>query len=285
MQEALKTSSNNIYYRRNPISFFQDYKYVSWDKEIYSLFKGNQTPNEVDFYADIIIKRKCSRILDLASACGNDLSGILKILKFWKHPVNFSESNDIDPFFIDQASRFFNQNGHSVLIHNSDWTEMLQNAVPPYTQKFDFMYLVGNSFLYYSNKGRSELEKRLDSFCSLLDINGYFLIDLRNFSYIKSFIDRPHDYIMRYCNLNKSVCYHGVDRIKVYPGYISNDEITLHYYDETLKNWSHLSYFPLNVLEMRSLLEERFIIEEIFYDYGKEYHPQYILCQILARKR
>jgi len=55
---------NTLPYVSNPIEEFRDYKFVSWEKDIYPKFKGETKGEEKDFFADLIIKNNLRRIID-----------------------------------------------------------------------------------------------------------------------------------------------------------------------------------------------------------------------------
>ena len=52
---------NTLPYVSNPIEEFSDYKFVSWEKDIYPKFKGNIKKEEQDFFVNLIIKHKEER--------------------------------------------------------------------------------------------------------------------------------------------------------------------------------------------------------------------------------
>ena len=72
---------NTLPYISNPIEEFSNFKYVSWEKEIYPKFKGETKDKEMLFFAEIIKKMNFRSILDLGVGGGIDLEGILKTLK------------------------------------------------------------------------------------------------------------------------------------------------------------------------------------------------------------
>lgn len=63
---------NTLPYISNPIEEFSDFKFVTWEKEIYPRFKGQAKKEEMDFLTDLIIKRNLGRVLDLGVGGGEN---------------------------------------------------------------------------------------------------------------------------------------------------------------------------------------------------------------------
>ena len=55
---------NTLPYISNPIEEFSDFKFVSWEKEIYPKFKGNVKPEEADFFGKFIMKNHLKSVID-----------------------------------------------------------------------------------------------------------------------------------------------------------------------------------------------------------------------------
>ncbi|HLC75232.1 MAG TPA: hypothetical protein VJH88_05275 [Candidatus Nanoarchaeia archaeon] len=56
---------NTLPYISNPIEEFKDFKFVSWEKDIYPQFKGGTKAEETLFFVNLIKKHKLKSILDL----------------------------------------------------------------------------------------------------------------------------------------------------------------------------------------------------------------------------
>src|SRR3989338_1420941 len=91
---------NTLPYISNPIEEFSDFKYVSWEKEIYPKFKGGTEPKEVQFFAEILKRHNIKSILDLGIGGGIELAGIAKHLQSEKYGLTSIEGNEIDDDFI-----------------------------------------------------------------------------------------------------------------------------------------------------------------------------------------
>ncbi|AJF63040.1 MAG: hypothetical protein QT11_C0001G0912 [archaeon GW2011_AR20] len=72
---------NTLPYVSNPIEEFSDFKFVSWEKEIYPKFKGNIKKEERDFFLNLIIKNKLKSVIDFGVGGGTELNGIITGLK------------------------------------------------------------------------------------------------------------------------------------------------------------------------------------------------------------
>jgi len=91
---------NTLPYVSNPIEEFSDFKFVSWEKEIYPRFKGNIKKEEQDFFINLIIENKLKSIIDFGVGGGTELSGIIEGLKEKKYNLDSVEANEVDEEFI-----------------------------------------------------------------------------------------------------------------------------------------------------------------------------------------
>lgn len=90
---------NTLPYISNPIEEFKDFKFVSWEKDIYPKFKGGSKQSEIDFFVDLIIGKELKDIVDLGVGGGNELSGILSTLAKRGYEFNNIEANEVDDDF------------------------------------------------------------------------------------------------------------------------------------------------------------------------------------------
>lgn len=137
---------NTLPYISNPIEEFSDFKFVSWEKDIYPKFKGGIKKEEQRFFLDLIIKNKLKSVIDFGIGGGTELSGIIEGLNNNSSFLQSAEANEVDKEFIKQATKLFKKN-QEVIIHKANWLD-LPNAEPPYTHLFDFGFLTGNSLTY-----------------------------------------------------------------------------------------------------------------------------------------
>ncbi len=87
---------NTLPYVSNPIEEFSDFKFVSWEKDVYPVFKGQIKKEEQDFFVNLIIKNKLKSIIDFGVGGGLDLSSILDGLKKRGYRLDSSEANEVD---------------------------------------------------------------------------------------------------------------------------------------------------------------------------------------------
>ncbi len=280
---------NTLPYISNPIEEFKDYKFVGWESDIYPAFKGGVKQEEIDFFVDLIVKRGLRNILDFGVGGGLELSNIVKTLQEKKYPFESAEANEIDDTFIEMASAFFKKEGQDVLIHKANWLD-LPKAAPPYTHNFDFGFLTGNSLTYIGGGTREYTKKAQQSivtkFAGLIEKSGYIFIDSRNYDYIKSLMNLPTEEIFQNFTFDYSIYYHGFQKkVLVFPAYISDTVVVLHYYDKESKTWSKLDLYPIYQDDMIEILNKDFEIEKMFYDFGAGNKEKSLFVQYLARRK
>lgn len=280
---------NTLPYISNPIEEFSDFQFVSWEKEIYPKFKGEAKKEETKFLAEMIVKRNLRSVIDFGVGGGVELSGIIEELKEMNYPLKSIEANEVDEEFIKQAKNLFKKNKQEVEIHKGNWLD-LPNSNPPYTHVFDFGFLTGNSLTYIGG-GTREYTKRaqqavVSKFASLIKKDGYLFIDSRNYDYIKSLMNLPKEEIFENFTFNYTVYYHGFEKkIIVFPAYISETVVVLHYYDKESKKWGKLDLYPIYQKDMIEILSKDFVIEKKFHDFEEKEKKKSIFVQYLARKK
>ena len=277
---------NTLPYVSNPIEEFSDFKFVSWEKEIYPKFKGEINKEERDFFLNLIIKNKLKSIIDFGVGGGTELSGIIKGLKERKYSTDSIEANEVDEDFINQATKLFNKNKQKVIIHKANWLDLPQ-ADPPYTHIFDFGFLTGNSLTYIGGGTREYTKKAqqiaVNKFAQLLKKDAYLFIDTRNYDYIRSLMNLPKEKIFEEFTFDYSVYYHG--KILAFPAYISDTVVVLHYYDKPHKKWGKLDLYPIYQKDMIEILSKDFIIEKIYHDFKSEKKEKSLFVQYLVRRK
>ena len=149
---------NTLPYVSNPIEEFSDYKFVSWEKDIYPKFKGSIKKEEQDFFLSLIIKHKLKSVIDFGVGGGTELSGIISGLKEKGYKLDSVEANEVDNEFIKQATKLFKQNKQEVIVHRANWLD-LPKSEPQYTHVFDFGFLTGNSLTYIGGGTREYTKK------------------------------------------------------------------------------------------------------------------------------
>lgn len=280
---------NTLPYISNPIEEFKDFKFVSWERDIYPKFKGGSKQEEIDFWVNIISKNKLKNIIDFGVGGGSELSGIIKTCKRIKYALKNIEANEVDDDFIAQASEIFYKNGQNVLIHKANWLDLPQ-ATPPYKHKFDFGFLTGNSLTYIGGGTREYTKKAQQSivgkFAQLIEKGGYLFIDSRNYDYIRSLMNLPKEKIFENFHFDYSIYYHGFQkRIIVFPAYISETVVVLHYYDKEAKIWSKLDLYPIYQGDMIDILSRDFEVEEIYHDFQRTKRTKSLFVQYLVRRK
>lgn len=280
---------NTLPYISNPIEEFSDYKFVSWEKDIYPKFKEGVKKEEIQFFTDIVIKNKLRSIVDFGVGGGIELSGIIDELQQEGYPVERVEANEVDDNFIKQASALFKERRQKVIIHKGNWLD-LPNSDPGYDKQFDFGFLTGNSLTYIGGGTRDYTKKAqqivVNKFAELIRKDGYLFIDSRNYDYIKSLMNLPKEKIFSNFTFNYTVYYHGFEkRVVVFPAYISETVVVLHYYDKKSKTWSKLDLYPIYQNDMLEILSKEFVVEKIFYDFEPEVRQKSLFIQYLARRK
>jgi hypothetical protein len=280
---------NTLPYISNPIEEFADYKFVSWEKDIYPKFKEGTKKSEIRFFTDIIMKHHLRSIIDFGVGGGIELSGIIDELQQEDYPTERVEANEVDDNFIKQASALFKERRQKVVIHKGNWLD-LPHGDPPYDKQFDFGFLTGNSLTYIGGGTREYTRKAqqivVNKFAELIRKEGYLFIDSRNYDYIKSLMNLPKEKIFSNFTFNYTVYYHGFEkRIIVFPAYISETVVVLHYYDKKTKTWSKLDLYPIYQNDMLEILSREFVVEKIFYDFEPEVKTKSLFIQYLARRK
>src|SRR3989338_5188716 len=105
---------NTLPYVSNPIEEFSDFKFVSWEKEIYPKFKGDINKEEQNFFLDLIMRNGFKSIIDFGVGGGTELSGIIKGLKEKNCQLISAEANEVDEEFIKQSSNLFKKDKQDI---------------------------------------------------------------------------------------------------------------------------------------------------------------------------
>lgn len=280
---------NTLPYISNPIEEFKDYRFVNWESGIYPTFKAGTKREEIQFFVNLITSRGLRKILDLGVRGGMELAAIAKSLGMSHYPTDSMEANEIDGTFIDFARKHFKSERLAIPVHQTNWLD-LPRAVPPYTHNFDFAFLTGNSLTYIGG-GTREYTKRaqqsvVSKFADIIEKGGYLFIDTRNYDYIHSLINLSREEISQRFTFNYSIYYHGFqEKIVVFPAYISDTVVVLHYYDKEQKLWSKLDLYPIYQADMLDILSKDFDVEKIFYDFKKGSQEKSLFVQYLAKRR
>lgn len=280
---------NTLPYISNPIEEFQDFKFVSWEREIYPKFKGGAKKEEINFFTEIITSCGLKNIIDLGVGGGTELSGILSTLEEGKYPIKSAGANEVDDDFIIQAQALFYRNKQNVLIHKANWLD-LPVANPPYDHLFDFAFLTGNSLTYIGGGTREYTKKAQQSvvskFAQLIERGKYLFIDSRNYDYIRSLMNLPKEKVFENFTFDYTVYYHGFqEKVLVFPAYISDTVVVLHYYDKEGKKWGKLDLYPIYQNDMIEILSKDFEIEKIYHDFSEVKKDKSLFVQYLVKKK
>lgn len=237
----------------------------------------------------LIKEHNTKNILDLGVGGGVELSGIIEMLQDDGYEYENVEANEVDDEFIDQANNFFYQKKQSVLIHKANWLD-LPHATPTYTHLFDFSYLTGNSLTYIGGGSREYTKKAQQSivskFAQMIDKGGYLFIDSRNYDYIKSLMNFATEEVFENFRFDYTVYYHGFEKdIIVFPAYISETVVVLHYYDKERKIWGKLDLYPIYQQDMMDILSKDFTIERVYHNFSEEKKNKSLFIQYFVRKK
>lgn len=280
---------NTLPYISNPIEEFKDHSFVNWETGIYPKFKGGTKPEEIKFFTDLITERGLRNVLDLGVGGGLELSAIIRELRDASYPLESAEANEIEDTFIELATKQFEAAGQRVVIHKANWLD-LPKAIPPYTHNFDFGFLTGNSLTYIGGGTRDYTKKAQQSvvtkFASLIEKGGYLFIDSRNYDYIRSLMNLPKEQIFQNFTFDYSIYYHGFqNKVLVFPAYISDTVVVLHYYDKESRVWSKLDLYPIYQEDMLEILSKDFELEKIYYDFSSGTKEKSLFVQYLAKRK
>ena len=92
--------------------------------------------------------------------------------------------------------------------------------------------------------------------------------------------------IMEAYSFEKNVHYHGTGKdIIVFPAYISDTVVVLHYYDIERKVRSKLDLYPVYHTDIVETLSEHFEIEQVYYDFDTTPKEKCMMRQYLVRKK
>ncbi len=280
---------NTLPYISNPIEEFAGYKFVSWERDIYPKFKGGTKQIEIDFFVNMIIRKNLKNIIDFGVGGGTEISGILETLIKQNYSYEFIEANEVDEDFIIQAQTLFNKKKQNILIHKANWLD-LPSASPKYNHLFDFGFLTGNSLTYIGGGSREYTKKAqqsiVDKFAKLIRKDGYLFIDSRNYNYIKSLMNLPKEKVFENFTFEQSIYYHGFQKkIIVFPAYISETVVVLHYYDKETKKWSKLDLYPIYKNDMLEILNKDFTVEKVYHDFNESKNGKSLFIQYLAKRK
>jgi SAM-dependent methyltransferase len=280
---------NTLPYISNPIEEFKDFKFVSWEKDIYPKFKGGTKREEIKFFVDLITSKNLKNILDFGVGGGTELSGIIEMFKEINYSFESAEANEVDEEFIKQAQKLFHQKGQKVIIHRANWLD-LPKARSPYKHLFDFGFLTGNSLTYIGGGTRDYTKKAQQSvvskFAQIIKKGGYLFIDSRNYDYIKSLMNLPKEKVFENFSFDYTVYYHGFqEKIIVFPAYISETVVVLHYYDKERKIWSKLDLYPIYHKDMIDILSKDFKVEKVYHDFKEKRKTKSLFIQYLAKRK
>ncbi len=283
------TFVNTLPYVSSPIEEFSNFKFVNWEKDIYPKFKGGVKKEETDFFLNLVTSNKLRSIIDFGVGGGTELSSIIEGLKQRKYVIDSAEANEVNENFINQASKLFRSKNQDTIIHKANWLD-LPKAEPDYTHVFDFGFLTGNSLTYIGGGTREYTKKAqqivVSKFAQLLKKDGCLFIDTRNYDYIKSLMNLPKEEIFENFTFDYSVYYHGFqEKVLVFPAYISDTVVVLHYYDKQGKKWSKLDLYPIYQDDMIEILSKDFVIEKVYHDFREENKEKSLFVQYLARRK
>ena len=214
---------------------------------------------------------------------------ILQALSHLNYPVVTAEANEVDEAFINQAKDLFQKHGLSVPIHRANWLD-LPKASPPYTSLFNFAFLTGNSLTCIGGGSREYTKKAqksiISKFAELIEPGGYIFIDSRDYDFISALMHLPKEEVLKNFTFDTSVYYHGFpNAVQVFPAYISDSVVVLHYYAHEQQMWSKLDLYPVYENDMKEILSHHFDIEAIYYDFATERKNKSLFKQYLARKK
>jgi hypothetical protein len=96
----------------------------------------------------------------------------------------------------------------------------------------------------------------------------------------------PKEKIFENFSFDYTIYYHGFqEKIIVFPAYISETVVVLHYYDKENKIWSKLDLYPIYQHDMIDILCKDFVIEKIYHDFNEESKKKSLFIQYLAKRK
>ncbi len=221
-----------------------------------------------------------------------ELSNILNYLKRHGYAIDVAEANEVDPAFVEQATKRLEADGHNVTIHQADWNH-LDEAEPPYGRQFDFGFLVGSSLTYVGGDTREENKTAqaavLKNFAQRIEKDGYLLLDTRDYDYIASIADLPVDELKKAFTFEPNIYYQGAQKeVTILPVYVDETRICFHYYDVAGKKWSLLELYRVYPEDVKKSLGEDFEVTQVYRDFEPENETnkgKAAFIQYLAKKK
>ena len=96
----------------------------------------------------------------------------------------------------------------------------------------------------------------------------------------------PKEDIVKNFSFDYSVYYHGFQKnVTVFPAYISETVVVLHYYDTDERVWSKLDLYPIYEKDMLDILSEDFEVERIYHDFEEKTKLKSLFVQYLAKRK
>jgi len=285
MQAGLTLSTNRLQYIRQPVPAFAGFLYEPWS-EIFPAFKGETEDRETEFFANLIQSSHAKDLVDLCVGAGADLNALLGVLAQRAYTLDAVAGVDIDALLLEKAAALFGRSPYRVSLHQADWAE-LPRSTPGIESRFDFALLTGNSLTHYSTGDRAGTRRMLRRIArglrALLRPGASLFVDTRNFDFIRTLRDLELEDIVSRFQFEKSVYYHGAARdARVFPAYISDTLVVLHYYDLRRSVWSANDFFPIYERDMVHMLSADFHIERTYYDFSLGAPGKSLFLQFLA---
>ena len=145
------------------------------------------------------------------------------------------------------------------------------------------MTYIGGGTRDYTKKAQQSM---VSKFAKLIRKDGYLFIDSRNYDYIRSLMNLPKEDVFEKFSFNHTIYYHGFQKkILLFPAYVSETVVVLHYYDKSRKIWSKLDLYPVYQKDMLDILSVDFEVEKIYHDFKEGNKNKSLFIQYLARKK
>ena len=205
-------------YPKNVVNMWDDF--ISWER---------RKQGEDMFFIHILKKYNVKTVLDIA--CGTGYDSISLIKEGFK-----IKSCDGSQEMIDKAKLNAKKENINLDIKQCDWRNLVEN----YSEKFDAVVCLGNSFTHlFSEKDR---ESVMNQIYFLLNPNGILIIDQRNYDYI---LERGYKSKHKYVYCGETINVNIIDK---------NESLVRFKYVKNGNGFFTLDMYPIKIEEMKNLL-------------------------------
>jgi SAM-dependent methyltransferase len=216
----------------------------------------NRLKTEAPFLLRTLARHKAGTILDAAMGSGCESTFLVR--------QGFSVvSNEIDEDLVEVALELANKEMVALQVTRHDW----RNAEEKFgSARFDAVVLLGNSICLLPDAATIRL--CLQNFYKVLKPGGTFLVDERNFRYIRR---QKEEILAGRFRFSRRYVYCGT-RVTGYPSKITEKRVEFEYVHADVGRIGTLSMYPFDEDELPSLIREAgFVDVRRFSDFSEQF--------------